>query len=880
MNNSTNVVKFVVFLRHQDSMKRFGNIIISLFLLVWSPFPASGQGLPSLEKASELSTGELPNGVSYYLVSNTTSKGYANFALVQKEDADVDACRDHLKALPHFSNPSPYRFLSSRGVGYRRYGYISYPDNSSLYCFEDVPVFDSAASDSTLLLLFDLIQTSGAPQAIIISGDISNLGLSDKIRMLALTTMGQRPAYEGYQGREWKPNDKIRFVHTQNSTKDVAGVQVVYSSPRPSKEYMNTAQPLVTRMYSIILGSILQKRAWKAFFDQGIPLADTYFRYTSGSESSGDEKYRFAVYTSKENLSKATSILAGLLAEMDVHGASASEFQEARTRLVAQASSAAALSNAAWVKKCVSSFLYGSDLASNATAAAFFKDRKINEAKDLELFNRFASAIIDPQKGLTLNIQTPDREVPKDSLMASFTHGWEASGTPPEEIYGTPLSDTLRLYTPRGRKVKIKSETTDPITGGKLWTFGNGMRVIYKDTGVKGPVHYAFMINGGVPEVPELQRGESAFAPDMAQAFNIAGLSPVEFRNMLRNNGVYYKLDMTLTDLRITGTAPSEKVPLLLKSILSYDKLRTQGPEYLPYYKACEYYRQQRARLTQAGVKAAIDSIISPDFVYLRTKDLSNLRDDLHDKVDFYLTERFANADDGIIVLVGHLNEDELKSTLCKYLGHFTTSGKKINRPAISYDPRKGWFTYTVEAAHSNVGTGDSSVNLALAAQRPFSMRSYLAFRMAAIAIKNALVEKMATAGYTIDLSTDVQIFPSEMFSLLVNCRPCLEQGLPSGIKPTDPMSALSAVRSGIYNVSSKGISSSELKAYRATLVNDLKSEYGTPESLIYATLLRYSEGRDIVSNFEQNVNSVSVDDVLSTLKALDAGCKVEYVIK
>ena len=67
-------------------MRHFGRIaVLSLaFLVSVSTFFLRGQELPSLPKAPEVVTSSLPNGIQYYLVKNTASSGFADFALVQK----------------------------------------------------------------------------------------------------------------------------------------------------------------------------------------------------------------------------------------------------------------------------------------------------------------------------------------------------------------------------------------------------------------------------------------------------------------------------------------------------------------------------------------------------------------------------------------------------------------------------------------------------------------------------------------------------------------------------------------------------------------------------------------------------------------------------
>ena len=44
----------------------------------------SAQQLPTLSQQKGINSGRFANGISYYIVPNTSSKGYANFALIQK----------------------------------------------------------------------------------------------------------------------------------------------------------------------------------------------------------------------------------------------------------------------------------------------------------------------------------------------------------------------------------------------------------------------------------------------------------------------------------------------------------------------------------------------------------------------------------------------------------------------------------------------------------------------------------------------------------------------------------------------------------------------------------------------------------------------------
>ena len=105
----------------------------------------SAQDLPTFGQQDGITSGRFSNGLSYYIVPNTSSKGYANFALVQK---GIDNQEDARSALG-------YEFLASKGVGYTRDGYISYAGGAAIFNFKDVPTFQSVALDSTVILIFN-----------------------------------------------------------------------------------------------------------------------------------------------------------------------------------------------------------------------------------------------------------------------------------------------------------------------------------------------------------------------------------------------------------------------------------------------------------------------------------------------------------------------------------------------------------------------------------------------------------------------------------------------------------------------------------------------------------------------------------------------------
>ena len=128
----------VLLYKKSAKMMKSPKIHLAALLLTLALLPCGAQGLTKLGKAPEITVGQFPNGITYYLVTNKAAYGYADYALVQKGAPEETKFRGELLSLNHFDGQKPYRFLASRGVGYKDFGYVrrgeDYPDFGNHGC--------------------------------------------------------------------------------------------------------------------------------------------------------------------------------------------------------------------------------------------------------------------------------------------------------------------------------------------------------------------------------------------------------------------------------------------------------------------------------------------------------------------------------------------------------------------------------------------------------------------------------------------------------------------------------------------------------------------------------------------------------------------------
>ena len=705
----------------------------ALFVTISVP----AQNLPALATAPELETGSFPNGIRYYLVKNKAANGYADYALVQKVAPSVSDSRAALVSLPHFMEKKPYDFLASKGVGYSSRAYHYGAGDASVFRFADVPTSDAAASDSTLMMIFDLCTVSPYEQAVIISGDIDAASLKGKMSIFSMMVPMREQAPEA-PAYEWKPTSDVKLTQLKNSYEGLASLTVRYASPRTPASALGTVQVLVAERMYAELGTILDRRLHEAFASEGIVLGSVETKYEDGACGPGDETYSVTVNVGKEDVVRSASVLASVLANLDKAGVSPYELAEADACYVsASKKSVPFRTNEEFADLCVSSFLYGTAVRSTSAARDFFAKRSLPAAKEAELFNGFVSALFDSYENLSITVDTPDDVVSRDRVLDAYMLPWSRTSEASKMMaYISHAADTLKLAEP-GERVKMKSETADPVTGGTMWTFSNGLKVVYKNVNtLPGQFSFMFLMRGGYGSIPDLGKGEGAFASDVLYHFDVAGMSCRDFNMMLKANGIDLERKIGVSDMRLQGSAPSDKLLLVVKSIASFANFRRFNQESYDRYLKSEPLRIEKARTGSEGLLADIDAVMRPGYKLTQYKYAENLSASLPDRLGSYLATRFHNMNDGVIMVAGDLPADQVLKVFTKYAGRFGTGKVIATRSQGQYTLNSSIGTCGRPAVHEEV-----SATVAMSATVPVTAERFFAFKLAQILVLERLAE-------------------------------------------------------------------------------------------------------------------------------------------
>ena len=144
------------------SKVKLRHIVLSCLAFVSLATSVPAQTLPGLPVDSRIQKGTLRCGVTYYMVTNPSVKGYADIAIIQRDQPTSAAPLEQLDP----------EFLSRMGVAPSADGYLSDVDGSTVYHFRQVPFYRPEVVDSMLLYSFSQVALSKAQQAVVVSGDI------------------------------------------------------------------------------------------------------------------------------------------------------------------------------------------------------------------------------------------------------------------------------------------------------------------------------------------------------------------------------------------------------------------------------------------------------------------------------------------------------------------------------------------------------------------------------------------------------------------------------------------------------------------------------------------------------------------------------------
>ena len=827
------------------------NILKSIFTVLAGlcfAITVPAQQLPPLPVDPSIEMGKLGCGASYYMVKAPVRKGYASIALVQKGDSLTAEKRAGLSSA----------FLARMGIGPTREGFLTEREGSTVYTFKDVPFYKKDVLDSMLLYTFYKMSESSAPQAIIVSGDVEpTVELKKKMDIFSLLVQklnapAPEPAYE------WNPHQPVALDFKIGP----GTIAVTYAGNRIPDVFMNTAQALVTDIFGLEFLVLLRNRLEKDFAREGVTCGSISFNSLRSCDYKGDERYTVTARIAPGQEDHALRVMARSIASIDAAGVSVAEFTDAKEVLTpGLLRDAAAVEDK--INPCIAHFLFGANLAPASERVRLFARKNIPEETETRLFNKYASALLAGEDNLTLELSARDTLDPAEALMvynATYKNGLVA---PFEADYTWHGADSAGIdFTPP--RVRIQKEKPEPFSGGTVWTFSNGVKVVYKEIKGSRMFNYALVLNGGLSQIPDLQEGEGGHIGPMLGLYDVGGIPAPVFRDMLEVNGLSMNADVHLNSLVLSGSAPSGKLAFLMKTLLAICNQREMNREEFLRYSAAQ-------KLREPSAMDIVYAQLHPGYRYSERPGALTTQTQI--KAEAYFADRFARFNDGVLIISGDLDAGVVKRILGRYLGGVGIQKGSTPRRQVEFRQRNG--TVTIDG-----DKGPSGIHVVMEAPVAVTSDNYYLSLVAAQAMQQALIWELASYGFTANVSVGPMTQPQERFYMEISCFPVPVEGLPADVVEPDVDKAITAVRAAIVKSGKRLPAQADVQAWKNGLSERVKALLSTPEGFTMAQQVRYALNKDLNSRYAESLQAITPEKVRGFLASIAAGGAVEYIVE
>ena len=806
------------------------------------------QQLPPLSVDPSIETGKLGCEAAYYIVKAPIRKGYASISLVQKGDSLTDLKRAGLSSA----------FLARMGVGPTGDGFLSEMEGSTIYTFKDVPFYRKDVLDSMLLYTFHKMSESSAPQAIIVSGDVEPaVELKKKMDIFSLL-VPKLDAQKPEPGYVWNPNQPAVLDYSAGP----GSIAVTYAGKRIPQVFMNTAQALVTDIFGLEFLVLLRNRLEKDFAREGITCSSISFKSLRSCDYKGDERYTVIARIAPGQEFRALRVMARTLASIDARGVSVKEFTDAKEVL-----RPGLLREAASIQDktapCIANFLFGANLAPASERVRLFARKNIPEETEARLFGKFASALLAGENNLTLELSARDTLDPAEALMVYNANYKNGLAVPYEADYTWHGADSAGLDFSPSRQ-RIRKEKPELASGGTVWNFSNGVKVIYKEIKGSRMFNYALVLNGGLSQIPDLQEGEGGNIGPMLRLYDVGGIPAPVFQDMLEVNGLSMNADVHLNSLVLSGSAPSGKLAFLMKTLLAICNQREMNREEFLRYSAAQ-------KLREPSAMDIVYAQLHPGYRYSERPGALTTQTQI--KAEAYFADRFARFNDGVLIISGDLDAGVVKRILGRYLGGVGIQKGSTPRRQVEFRQRNG--TVTIDG-----DKGPSGIHVVMEAPVAVTSDNYYLSLVAAQAMQQALIWELASYGFTANVSVGPMTQPQERFYMEISCFPVPVEGLPADVVEPDVDKAITAVRAAIVKSGKRLPAQADVQAWKNGLSERVKALLSTPEGFTMAQQVRYALNKDLNSRYAESLQAITPEKVRGFLASIAAGGAVEYIVE
>ena len=835
--------------------------MVSSLALSAAVAPAAGaqrhSGSPeTLPDAPNLRKGVLGNGLTYYIITDNSDAGMADFILVQKPfgpSVNPDGRHGSAFATGLYSFPGNLgpAFLARAGAPVGTSSFFAEDRDACIYRITDMPVTGMAEADSAILMLVNIASRDEAlplsRQALIVSGDVDPDRVEEHVSLLSmhepLRKTDDSRKTGGSAGRGARQREVSGTVRIEDSG-NCSVVTVSYPlRPLPEKLRNTVIVPISGRM-NLYISEAIGRRLSIAAESCGLNLL---WHSVSVRESGPGSVLGIGLGLASSDTCIVKDMLKAVMETVESEGFSMEEY-----RMADRAFSGGTLGVSArnlrkeLADRAVRNFMYGTSLASSVQERDYLLARPLSDTLGLDYLNRYASAIF--KSGCAR----------RDSLPEALA------------VMNDPFTADTALLPAVPQRISARLVRTEHLTGASVLPFSNGLKVYYKEDPEAEAVSFSVFYKGGYSEDTGIAPGAGAFYSDIMKLDSVSGMDYRRFERLLECYGITLECDFALNHLTVSGKCPVTSLDVLWRGLNAFINERTADSAAFADYVARERMLLQCGAGSECReIADTMDFLLHPFSGLSSRKRFSSLESLDYGSIRDFISEKLGRTGNAVFAFVSPLSVEGFKDVCREHAGWFEKKKAVRNRNhRDNLNVLTGQVTSKLSFGSRGADVeGGGNVMLrydaVYAVPCEYDSRDFYTARIAAVIMKTVMDESLAAYGTSSRSGLRFGLPPDRC------CYLSFSVVLPAGANVSEvAFDMASAMKEA------SGFSDSSFDRAKRIVLNEARSHYSEPGSWMNLIRERYIFNKNVFFGYEERISGIAPEDVADFIrKSLAGGC-------
>ena len=835
--------------------------MVSSLALSAAVAPAAGaqrhSGRPeTLPDAPNLRKGVLGNGLTYYIITDNSDAGMADFILVQKPfgpSVNPDGRHGSAFATGLYSFPGNLgpAFLARAGAPVGTSSFFAEDRDACIYRITDMPVTGMAEADSAILMLVNIASRDEdlplSRQALIVSGDVDPDRVEEHVSLLSmhepLRKTDDSRKTGGSAGRGARQQEVSGTVRIEDSG-NCSVVTVSYPlRPLPEKLRNTVIVPISGRM-NLYISEAIGRRLSIAAESCGLNLL---WHSVSVRESGPGSVLGIGLGLASSDTCIVKDMLKAVMETVESEGFSMEEYRMA-DRAFSGGTLGVSVRNLRkeLADRAVRNFMYGTSLASSVQERDYLLARPLSDTLGLDYLNRYASAIF--KSGCAR----------RDSLPEALA------------VMNDPFTADTALLPAVPQRISARLVRTEHLTGASVLPFSNGLKVYYKEDPEAEAVSFSVFYKGGYSEDTGIAPGAGAFYSDIMKLDSVSGMDYRRFERLLECYGITLECDFALNHLTVSGKCPVTSLDVLWRGLNAFINERTADSAAFADYVARERMLLQYGDGSECReIADTMDFLLHPFSEFSSRKRLSALDSLDYASIRDFISEKLGRTGNAVFAFVSPLSVEGFKDVCRENAGWFEKKKAVRNRNhRDNLNVLTGQVTSKLSFGSRGADAeGGGNVMLrydaVYAVPCEYDSRDFYTARIAAVIMKTVMDESLAAYGTSSRSGLRFGLPPDRC------CYLSFSVVLPAGANISEvAFDMASAMKEA------SGFSDSSFDRAKRIVLNEARSHYSEPGSWAGLIRERYVFNKNVFSGYEERISGIAPEDVADFIrKSLAGGC-------